>query len=161
MGELEHGVEREEKLTEDNRQLTERVSTLEKECASLMLELKAAQNRYQQEVRSHQETERRGLVSKEEANLEVVKGKTFRDTTAFNPPVCILHDILFTYCFLAPYSRYQEECIAYLKVTSPTWNRQKCFLHFFSSRQKIFRYHFFPTGSTKQDSPNTPKVIFD
>lgn len=72
---MERSAQRESKLTEDNRQLTERVSALEKECASLALELKAAQNRYQQEVRSHQETERRGLVTKEEANLEVVKGK--------------------------------------------------------------------------------------
>lgn len=61
-------------MTEDNRQLVERVSTLEKECASLGLELKAAENRYQQEVRAHQATERSRLVSKEEANLEVVKG---------------------------------------------------------------------------------------
>jgi Rho-associated protein kinase 1 len=53
----------------------EKVSTLEKECASLELELKAAQNRYQQEVRSHEETERTRLVNKEEANMEVVKGK--------------------------------------------------------------------------------------
>ncbi|XP_034235222.1 rho-associated protein kinase 2 isoform X1 [Thrips palmi] len=73
LGEMERCAQRENKVTEDNRQLTERVSSLEKECASLGLELKAAQNRYQQEVRSHQETERRGLVSKEEANLEVVK----------------------------------------------------------------------------------------
>jgi len=66
---------REGKLTEDNRQLSERVSSLEKECASLSLELKAAENRYQQEVRAHEETERSRLVSKEEANLEVVKGE--------------------------------------------------------------------------------------
>lgn len=64
---------REEKLTTDNRQLSERVSNLEKECASLGLELKAAQNRYHQEVRAHEETERSRLMSKEEANLEVVK----------------------------------------------------------------------------------------
>jgi hypothetical protein len=54
--------------------LVEKVAALEKECASLELELKAAQNRYQQEVRSHEETERTRLVNKEEANLEVVKG---------------------------------------------------------------------------------------
>jgi len=66
---------REGKLTEDNRQLSERVSSLEKECASLSLELKATENRYQQEVRAHEETERSRLVSKEEANLEVVKGE--------------------------------------------------------------------------------------
>lgn len=72
-GELEQAKLREGKLTEDNRQLSEKVSSLEKECASLSLELKAAENRYQQEVRAHEETERSRLVSKEEANLEVVK----------------------------------------------------------------------------------------
>lgn len=71
--ELDRTRHREDKITTDNRQLTERVSTLEKECASLGLELKAAQNRYHQEVRAHEETERSKLVSKEEANLEVVK----------------------------------------------------------------------------------------
>ena len=74
-GELEHSKQREGKLIEDNRQLSEKVSTLEKECASLGLELKAIQNRYQQEVRAHEETERSRLVSKEEANIELVKGE--------------------------------------------------------------------------------------
>lgn len=58
----------------DNRQLTEKISALEKEAASLTLELKAAQARYNQEVVAHQETERSRILSKEEANLEVVKG---------------------------------------------------------------------------------------
>ncbi|KYB27402.1 Rho-associated protein kinase 1-like Protein [Tribolium castaneum] len=71
--ELERSVQRERKILTDNTQLTEKVSTLEKECASLCLELKAAQNRYQQEVRAHEETERSRLLNKEEANLEVVK----------------------------------------------------------------------------------------
>lgn len=71
--ELDRCRQREDKLMIDNRQLTEKVSTLEKECASLGLELKAAQNRYNQEVRAHEETERSRMVSKEEANLEVVK----------------------------------------------------------------------------------------
>lgn len=71
--ELDRSRQREDKITTDNRQLGERVSNLEKECASLGLELKAAQNRYHQEVRAHEETERTKLVSKEEANLEVVK----------------------------------------------------------------------------------------
>ncbi|RZF38553.1 hypothetical protein LSTR_LSTR006148 [Laodelphax striatellus] len=73
LSELERSAGREEKLTDDNRLLGEKVSSLEKECASLTLELKAAQNRYQQEVRAHEETEKSRLVSKEEANLEVVK----------------------------------------------------------------------------------------
>jgi hypothetical protein len=64
-------------LQEDCQSLVEKVAALEKECASLELELKAAQNRYQQEVRSHEETERTRLVNKEEANLEVVKGLFF------------------------------------------------------------------------------------
>lgn len=74
-GELERSLQREEKVAVDNAQLTERISTLEKECAGLALELKAAQNRYQQEVRAHEETERNRMLNKEEANLEVVKGE--------------------------------------------------------------------------------------
>ncbi|XP_022180412.1 rho-associated protein kinase 2 isoform X1 [Myzus persicae] len=66
---------REQKLSEDNRQLGERTSILEKECASLVLELKTAQNRYQQEVRAHEETEKSRLVNNEQANLEIVKVK--------------------------------------------------------------------------------------
>lgn len=72
--ELEHSREKEEKAIVDNRQLSEKISTLEKEAASLTLELKAAQARYNQEVVAHQETERSRILSKEEANLEVVKG---------------------------------------------------------------------------------------
>lgn len=82
LGELERSTQRESKVIEDNRQLTERVSSLEKECASLTLELKAAHNRYQQEVRSHQETERRGLVSKEEANLKALQTKLNEEKSA-------------------------------------------------------------------------------
>jgi len=78
--ELERSHEKEEKATLDNRQLTERVSALEKEAASLTLELKAAQARYNQEVVAHQETERSRILSKEEANLEVVKGICFKFT---------------------------------------------------------------------------------
>lgn len=72
--ELEHSRRREEKATLDNRLLSERVSSLEKEAAGLTLELKAAQARYNQEVAAHQETERSRMLSKEEANMEVVKG---------------------------------------------------------------------------------------
>lgn len=75
--EIERGLTRENKLSEDNRLLTERVSSLEKECASLELELKAAQNRYQQEVRAHEETQKSRLLSSQQANMEVVKG-TYR-----------------------------------------------------------------------------------
>lgn len=76
--ELERSREKEEKATLDNRQLNERISALEKEAASLTLELKAAQARYNQEVVAHQETERSRILSKEEANLEVVKGICFK-----------------------------------------------------------------------------------
>lgn len=71
--EMERGLVRESKLSEDNRLLTERVSCLEKECASLGLELKAAQNRYHQEVRAHEETQKSRLLSSQQANMEVVK----------------------------------------------------------------------------------------
>ncbi|XP_014236611.1 rho-associated protein kinase 2 isoform X2 [Trichogramma pretiosum] len=71
--ELERSKEREEKVTIDNRLLNERILTLEKESASLALELKAAQNRYNQEVASRHETERSRLSPKDEANLEDFK----------------------------------------------------------------------------------------
>lgn len=72
---MERGAAREKKLSEDNRLLAERISDLEKECASLSLELKSMQNRYHQEVRSRENNEKNRIVGKEEANLEVVKGK--------------------------------------------------------------------------------------
>ncbi|XP_015109707.1 rho-associated protein kinase 1 isoform X1 [Diachasma alloeum] len=72
--ELEGAREKEEKVMLDNRLLNEKVSALEKEAASLTLELKAAQARYNQEVAAHQETERSRMLSKEEANMEAVKG---------------------------------------------------------------------------------------
>lgn len=72
--ELDHIRNREDKVIQDNRQLLERISSLEKECASLSLELKATQNEYEQEVKAHRETEKSRLVSKEEANMEEVKG---------------------------------------------------------------------------------------
>lgn len=73
-GDLETGLARERKLAEDNRQQIERISQLEKESASLGVELKAAQGRYNEEVKAHQETEKSRLVTKEEANVEAVKG---------------------------------------------------------------------------------------
>ncbi|XP_017769737.1 PREDICTED: rho-associated protein kinase 1 isoform X2 [Nicrophorus vespilloides] len=73
LGEVERSRQKEGKLSLDNMQVTERVSTLEKECASLSLELKAAQNRYDQEVKAHEETTKSRIMNKEEANLEVVK----------------------------------------------------------------------------------------
>lgn len=81
--ELERGIAREEKLSDDNRLQVERISLLEKETASLGLELKAAQGRYNEEVKAHQETERSRLLNKEEANLEVVKGKFVADLYFF------------------------------------------------------------------------------
>lgn len=76
--ELEHSREREEKATLDNRQLNEKISTLEKEAASLSLELKALQARYNQEIIARQETERSRVSPKDETNLENVKGKFFK-----------------------------------------------------------------------------------
>ncbi|BFG03011.1 rho-associated protein kinase 1 [Drosophila madeirensis] len=70
---IERTSVREQKAKEDNRALVERISELEKSHASLDFELKAAQGRYQQEVKAHQETEKSRLVSREEANLQEVK----------------------------------------------------------------------------------------
>lgn len=72
---LEISKQREIKLSSDNTLLSEQISNLQKECASLSLELKAAENRYLQEVKTHEEIERSRTLSKEEANIEVVKGK--------------------------------------------------------------------------------------
>ncbi|GBP05935.1 Rho-associated protein kinase 2 [Eumeta japonica] len=71
--ELERSSTRLAQITADNRLLSERVSSLEKECTSLAHELRSAQHLYQQEVRAHQDTQRSQLLSKEEANLEIVK----------------------------------------------------------------------------------------
>lgn len=72
--ELKHSREREEEATLELGHLNEKVSALEKEAASLTVELKAAQARYNQEVVAHQATEKSRILSKEEANVEVVKG---------------------------------------------------------------------------------------
>ncbi|XP_060517017.1 rho-associated protein kinase 1 isoform X2 [Cylas formicarius] len=71
--EFENVRHKELKTAADNIQLSEKVSFLEKENAGLSAELKTAQNRYQQEVRAHEETERSRMLNKEEANIEVVK----------------------------------------------------------------------------------------
>nr|XP_017036194.1 rho-associated protein kinase 1 isoform X2 [Drosophila kikkawai] len=70
---IERTISREQKAQDDNRALLEKISDLEKAHASLDFELKAAQGRYQQEVKAHQETEKSRLVSREEANLQEVK----------------------------------------------------------------------------------------
>lgn len=71
--ELDRYVQREQKSIEDNQGLNERISELEKENATIHLELKNAQNRYNQEVKAHRETEKSRQVSKEEANMQEVK----------------------------------------------------------------------------------------
>lgn len=71
--EFERCFHREQKHMEDNRALSERVGNLEKENATLDLELKAMQQRYQQEVKAHEEAARSQKVYKEEANMEEVK----------------------------------------------------------------------------------------
>ncbi|KRK06472.1 rho-associated protein kinase 1 isoform X3 [Drosophila yakuba] len=73
INDIERTLSREQKAQEDNRALLEKISDLEKAHAGLDFELKAAQGRYQQEVKAHQETEKSRLVSREEANLQEVK----------------------------------------------------------------------------------------
>nr|NP_001285335.1 Rho kinase, isoform B [Drosophila melanogaster]AHN59805.1 Rho kinase, isoform B [Drosophila melanogaster] len=73
INDIERTMCREQKAQEDNRALLEKISDLEKAHAGLDFELKAAQGRYQQEVKAHQETEKSRLVSREEANLQEVK----------------------------------------------------------------------------------------
>lgn len=73
--ELERYVQREQQSIEDNHVLSERISGLEKENATINLELKNTQNRYNQEVVAHKETEKSKMMNKEEANMQEVKGK--------------------------------------------------------------------------------------
>lgn len=73
--ELERYVQREQQSIEDNHELNERISDLEKDNATITLELKNIQNRYNQEVIAHKETEKSRLMNKEEANMQEVKGK--------------------------------------------------------------------------------------
>lgn len=70
---LDRSSIREVKIVEDNRLLSEKISDLEKENASVELELKALQNRYQQEMDNRQEIEKSQLVNKEETNVLEVK----------------------------------------------------------------------------------------
>lgn len=70
---LERCATREMKALEDNRCLNEKISDLEKENASVELELKAVQNRYQQEVKTRQEIEKSRLVSKDDTSMQEVK----------------------------------------------------------------------------------------
>lgn len=72
---LDRIIHREQKFTQDNRILNEKVSELEKENATLDLELKSTHNLYQQEVKAHQETEKSKIAGKEEVNMQEVKGE--------------------------------------------------------------------------------------
>lgn len=72
-GDLERCATREMKALEDNRCLNEKISDLEKENASVELELKAVQNRYQQELKTRQEIEKSRLVSKDDTSMQEVK----------------------------------------------------------------------------------------
>lgn len=92
--ELEQNKQRESKVAVDNMQLVERISSLEKECAGLELELKAAENRYQQEVKAHEETEKSRMLNKEEANLEVVKGENKIFSVESNPTLYFYAELL-------------------------------------------------------------------
>lgn len=82
--ELERYAQREQQSIQDNQALTERISDLEKENATVNLELKNTQNRYNQEVIAHRETEKSKMVSKEEANMQEVKGKMIKSMKTFN-----------------------------------------------------------------------------
>ena len=70
---LERTATREMKALDDNRCLNEKISDLEKENASLELELKAVQNRYQQEIKTRQEIEKSQMVSKDDTSMQEVK----------------------------------------------------------------------------------------
>lgn len=70
---LERTATRETKALDDNRCLNEKISDLEKENATIELELKAVQNRYQQEIKTRQEIEKSRMVSKDDTSMQEVK----------------------------------------------------------------------------------------
>jgi Rho-associated protein kinase 1 len=70
---IERCTKRELKALDDNRCLSEKISELEKENASIELELKAVQNRYQQELNTRQEIEKSKLANKDETSMQEVK----------------------------------------------------------------------------------------
>lgn len=70
---LDRNLNREKVTIEENRNLNEKISYLEKENASIQLELKAVQNRYHQEVKSNQENEKSRSVSKDDVDIMELK----------------------------------------------------------------------------------------
>ncbi|XP_070506740.1 rho-associated protein kinase 2 isoform X4 [Chironomus tepperi] len=70
---MERCTKREMKALDDNRHLSEKVSELEKENASIELELKAVQNRYQQELNTRQEIEKTRIAHKDDMSMQEVK----------------------------------------------------------------------------------------
>ncbi|XP_058127268.1 rho-associated protein kinase 1 [Anopheles ziemanni] len=72
-GDMERMAVREQQVFADNQTLTDRISKLEKENASFECELKALMNRYQQEVKAHQETTKSRQLNNEETNMQEVK----------------------------------------------------------------------------------------
>ena len=72
-GDLERCTNREIKALDDNRCLNEKISDLEKENASVELELKAVQNLYQQEMKTRQEIEKSSMVNKDDTSVQEVK----------------------------------------------------------------------------------------
>lgn len=72
--EMERCTKREIKVIDDNRCLNEKISELEKENASIELELKAVQNRYQQELNTRQEIEKSRVANRDDmASMQEVK----------------------------------------------------------------------------------------
>ncbi|CAG9803916.1 unnamed protein product [Chironomus riparius] len=70
---MERCTKREMKVLDDNRHLSEKISEFEKENASIELELKAVQNRYQQELNTRQEIEKTRIAHKDDMSMQEVK----------------------------------------------------------------------------------------
>ncbi|KAG5684958.1 hypothetical protein PVAND_014164 [Polypedilum vanderplanki] len=70
---MERCTKRELKVLDDNRCLNEKITDLEKENASIELELKAVQNRYQQELNTRQEIEKSYMANKDDTSMQEVK----------------------------------------------------------------------------------------
>lgn len=70
---IERNLNREQITIEENRNLIEKVSILEKENATVQLEFKAIQNRYQQEVKMQQDHEKSRSVNKDDVDIMELK----------------------------------------------------------------------------------------
>lgn len=129
--ELERYAQREQQSIKDNHELNERISHLVEDNATITLELKNTQNRYNQEVIAHKETEESRLMNKEEANMQEVKGKIWWIDFKSNGK-CDGNSFSFAVSLVALQTRLNEEKLARQKADQISEER-KCQITMLSS----------------------------